>query len=60
VFSTFPYSVSRYSTTPGEVFGRGLATQCMADVIKLNGYSDDVSVAVKLKFSTLSTRFTIP
>jgi hypothetical protein len=33
-------------TTPGEVFGRGLATQCMADVIKLNGYSDDVSVAV--------------
>ena len=46
VFSTFPYSVSRYSTTPGEVFGRGLATQCMADVINLNSYSDDVSVAV--------------
>jgi hypothetical protein len=40
VFSTFPYSVSRYSTTPGEVFGRGLATQCMADVINLNSYSD--------------------
>jgi hypothetical protein len=32
-FSTFPYSVSRYSTTPGEVFGRGLAAQCMADIL---------------------------
>jgi hypothetical protein len=46
MFSAFPSSDSRYSITPGEVLGRGLATQCMADVINLNSYSDDVSVAV--------------
>jgi hypothetical protein len=43
---TFPYSVSRYNTAPDEVFGRGLAMQCIDDVISLNGFSDDVSVAV--------------
>ena len=45
-FNTFPYSVSRYNTAPDEVFGRGLAMQCIDDVISLNGFSDDVSVAV--------------
>jgi hypothetical protein len=44
-FNTFPYSVSRYNTAPDEVFGRGLAMQCIDDVINLNGFSDDVSVA---------------
>jgi hypothetical protein len=69
-FDTFPYSVSRYNTAPDEVFGRGLAMQCIDDVISLNGFSDDVSVAVDKavkpiissneRCNTLSTLSTIP
>ena len=46
-FNTFPYSVSRYNTAPDEVFGRGLAMQCLDDVINLNGFSEDVSLAIE-------------
>jgi hypothetical protein len=35
-YSTFPYSISRYSTSPEEVFGRGPAMQALADVKRLN------------------------
>jgi hypothetical protein len=38
--------VSRYNTSPDEVFGRGLAMQCIDDVINLNGFSEDVSIAI--------------
>jgi hypothetical protein len=33
-------------TSPDEVFGRGLAMQCIDDVINLNGFSEDVSIAI--------------
>jgi hypothetical protein len=46
-FDTFPYSISRYNTAPDEVFGRGLAMQCIDDVINLNGFSEDVSLAIE-------------
>ena len=41
-YSTFPYSVSRYSTSPEEVFGRGPAMQALADVQRLNKISKAV------------------
>jgi hypothetical protein len=34
-FNTFPYSVSRYNTAPDEVFGRGLAMQCLDHLSQL-------------------------
>jgi hypothetical protein len=45
-YSTFPYSISRYSTSPEEVFGRGPAMQALADVKRLNKISESVLKAV--------------
>jgi hypothetical protein len=38
--------VSRYNTSPDEVFGRGLAMQCMSDVLNLNKYQNDITLAL--------------
>jgi hypothetical protein len=45
-YKSFPYSVSRYNTSPDEVFGRGLAMQCMSDVLNLNKYQNDINLAL--------------
>jgi hypothetical protein len=45
-YASFPYSVSRYNTSPDEVFGRGLAMQCMSDVLNLNKYQNDINLAL--------------
>ena len=35
-YNSFPFSISRYSVSPEEMFGRSPAMQVMADVIRLN------------------------
>jgi len=35
-YNSFPFSISRYSVSPEEIFGRSPAMQVMADVIRLN------------------------
>lgn len=45
-YSSFPYSVSRYATSPDEVFGRGPGMQVLADIRRLNRLAESILLAI--------------
>lgn len=47
-YQTFPYAVSRYSVTPGEVYGRGPAELVLPDVRMLNEMNKTTMQAAQL------------
>lgn len=47
-YRTFPYAVSRYSVTPGEVYGRGPADIVLPDVFMLNDMNKTTMQAAQL------------
>lgn len=48
-YRTFPYAVSRYSTTPGEIYGRGPAEIVLPDIKMLNDMNKTTMQAAQLR-----------